>query len=524
MKEDQPNARSDISGAQVLDMEQQLRLLSTAVNAAANGIVLTDRNGRLLWANPSFSVLTGYDWQEVTGKNLSFLKSGAHDDAFYRSLWDTIQTGRVWQGDMVNRRKDGTIYYEEQTITPVVGTGGGITNFIAIKQDVSARRKAEQALEEQYRVADRARAETRAVLDATSDAMMMVALDGTVLTINRNFNLVFFDDAPSDLVGQPVDQLGAHWERVFAGSAMFPKLLQDSLAGPGRQFTQSLSQVWPVKRELLLYSTPVHKENGERLGRLYVWHDVTQEREADRMKSEFVSMVSHELRTPLTSIQGFADLVLDGDAGNINEEQREYLGIIKQNTIRLTTLINDLLEVSRIEAGRIKVNPQVVSAGEIIQTVVGALELQLRQKGQEVIVELDPRLTNVLADRDRTIQVLTNLISNAHKYSPAGGAIRIRADTRVTSTAGTGDTGPTGVSPGYALISVSDNGVGISAEDQAMLFTRFYRVENSLTRQTSGTGLGLYIAKELVELQGGTISVDSQPNEGSTFAFTLPLA
>jgi CheY-like chemotaxis protein/two-component sensor histidine kinase len=266
-------------------------------------------------------------------------------------------------------------------------------------------------------------------------------------------------------------------------------------------------QNWPHARELQLYSTPVGDDQGF-LGRLFVYRDVTLEREVDRMKSEFVSLVSHELRTPLTSIKGFTEMVLDGDAGEINEEVEEYLTIVFNNAERLVSLVNDLLDLSRIESGRIQLKLETVDLTGIIGAVTTTLQHKIAEKGQTLAVNIDPQATAVTADHDKLVQVVTNYVSNAHKYTQPGGDLRIDVSRQ----------------DGFARVAVSDNGFGISAADQERLFTRFYRVDSSITREVGGTGLGLSIVKDLVELHGGQVSVRSAEGEGSTFAFTVPLA
>jgi DNA-binding response OmpR family regulator/two-component sensor histidine kinase len=170
--------------------------------------------------------------------------------------------------------------------------------------------------------------------------------------------------------------------------------------------------------------------------------------------------------------------------------------------------VNDLLDISRIESGRVQLKEEVVDLKEIVQTVVATMQQSIEQKQQSLVVDIDPAATNVKGDRDKLVQVLTNYVSNAYKYTQAGGAIRV--DVREQG--------------GFAHIGVSDNGYGILLQDQERLFTRFYRVDNTMTREVGGTGLGLSIVKQLIELQGGEVGVESQLGEGSTFWFTIPLA
>ncbi len=254
--------------------------------------------------------------------------------------------------------------------------------------------------------------------------------------------------------------------------------------------------------------SPVVDREGDYAGRVLALRDITNEHEIAQMKNEFVSTVSHELRTPLTSIKGYVDLILDGDAGEINEIQQEFLGIVKENSDRLVELINDMLDISRIESGRIHFKVQPIAVDDVVQGAVDTFKAVLSQTGRSVKVRVPDDLPPVAADPDRVGQVLINYLSNALKYSPNGGQVAVTAKRE-------GD---------FVRIGVRDHGLGISREDQKRLFTKFYRVDSALTRDIGGTGLGLSICKSIIELLGGEIGVRSRAGEGSTFWFTLPVA
>jgi len=204
---------------------------------------------------------------------------------------------------------------------------------------------------------------------------------------------------------------------------------------------------------------PVHSQEGY-IGRLYVVRDVTDERAIDRMKSDFVAMVSHELRTPLTSIKGYIDILLEQELPD--PMRREFLQIVSSNTDRLMALISDLLDVARIEEGAIELIFRRHQLSPIIRNVVNLLQPQIDAKQQKLLVDISSNLPSIRCDADRVIQILTNLISNAHKYTPAGGAITLQAWH----------------SPEYIHISIIDNGIGIAKEDQARLFNKFFRAKN----------------------------------------------
>jgi signal transduction histidine kinase len=225
----------------------------------------------------------------------------------------------------------------------------------------------------------------------------------------------------------------------------------------------------------------------------------------DRLKDDFVASVSHELRTPLTSIRGYVELLLEGDVGELNEEQERFLAVVDRNADRLLTVVGDLLFVSQVEAGVISLERKPFELTGLLQEAVEAARPAAESKG----IELDLTAVDVAeveADRGRIAQVLDNLLSNAIKFTPSGGNVRVRASA-------TGH---------RATIEVADSGLGISAEDQARLFTRFFRTSAATAIQ--GTGLGLTIVKAIVESHGGKITVKSQVAVGTVFSVELPLA
>jgi signal transduction histidine kinase/CheY-like chemotaxis protein len=313
---------------------------------------------------------------------------------------------------------------------------------------------------------------------------------------------------PATALDRPVDELRPHLEQVFEDPERVTAVIGDGMTPDDRRLTQIVSQRWPEARELELSSAPVRGGDGEPMGQLVAFRDVTRERAVDRMKTEFVSLVSHELRTPLTSIKGYVDLLLDGEVGELEPDQKEFLAIVRGNAQRLVSLINDLLDISRIESGKVELHRASIDMARLIEGVAMAMRPQLDGKRQRLVLALPDPMPVVRGDADRVAQILTNLISNAHKYSPAGSAIRVAAERQGNQV----------------RIDVQDNGIGLSADEQAHLFTKFFRAENRTTREVGGTGLGLVITRSLVEMHGGTMEVVSAPGKGATFSFTLPIA
>jgi signal transduction histidine kinase len=234
--------------------------------------------------------------------------------------------------------------------------------------------------------------------------------------------------------------------------------------------------------------------------------DITRFKEIETKKSEFVSIASHELRTPLTAIKGYLSMLLDEDAGGLNPTQIKFLDRIYRSTDRLVNLVEDILSVSRIEENRLTSRPRAVDVGEVLDSLLHELDYRAQEKSVSIeIVSLN--LPPVLADPGHLRQVLFNLVDNAVKYTPVGGAVTISFQRR----------------KGHLITSVSDTGVGIAEDQLPKLFEKFERVNNPLSIRAGGSGLGLFITKNLVERQGGKIWVRSVPRKGSTFSFSLPI-
>jgi len=282
----------------------------------------------------------------------------------------------------------------------------------------------------------------------------------------------------------------------------------------------------PEPKTLSVAVTPVANKTGESLGRLAVIRDVTLERELDRMKSDFVAIVSHELRTPLASIKMFISNLIDGVEGEITEGQHDTLSRVTKNVDRLSRLINDLLDLSKLEAGKMKMQPAAIDLREAIEAIVHVFTPAAEEKGISLQVDAPERLPVLWADPDRLDQVLTNLVGNALKFTPENGQITIGVSRRAADPAhqfATGGHASPISSEGHLRISVTDTGEGIPSDDVDRVFDKFYQTDHSMTRKTGGTGLGLPICKEIITKHGGRIWAESEPGKGATFTFEIPI-
>jgi PAS domain S-box-containing protein len=360
-----------------------------------------------------------------------------------------------------------------------------------------------------------------AVLDATNDAILMVDTTGELVIVTLQFER--FTGIPRyEVLGQPLETL-AHRIETQPG---LPEALASVLRALSHNHTESLgSEIEidePQHRILVWYSLPVYSQDGTLLGRIFVFRDVMREREVDRLKAEFTTLISHELRTPLTSVKGFSDLILEAGEGALPPEAREYLEIIALNADRLVRLINDILDITHIETDRVDISPRLCSLPETIEQVSAALQPLILERQHRLTVDIEPDLPQIWTDPARMVQILSNLLGNAVKYTLRPGEITVAA-RYIQSVEALPETATRDQILPCVLVSVRDTGLGIADVDKPHLFKRFYRANNEATRLVGGTGLGLMLVKSFVEMQGGQVWFESEVGQGSTFYFTAPV-
>ncbi|RPJ29039.1 MAG: GAF domain-containing protein [Chloroflexi bacterium] len=352
---------------------------------------------------------------------------------------------------------------------------------------------------------------SQAILEAVADGVLVTGQNNRISFLNQSAAQIL-NLEPGYVMGQALDVFGGLFGKS-AGSWM--ETIRNWSEGPvgyepGDTFAEQLDL--ENGRIVLVHLAPVILQN-DFLGTVSIFRDITHEVEVDRLKSEFVATVSHELRTPMTSIRGYVDVLLMGAAGAVNENQAHFLSIIKNNTERLNILVNDLLDISRIESGRVTLSPQALDLREIAEDVIEDVLRRSQEENKPMALSLDmpKKLPHVYGDIERVRQILGNLVDNAYHYTPQNGTIIVRIQC---------------LNGGNEVqVDVEDNGVGIPLEDQSRVFERFYRGEHPLVLATPGTGLGLSIVKQIVEMHKGRIWMKSSgvPGDGSIFSFTLPI-
>lgn len=385
---------------QKIETEQRLSILSRAVEQNPASIVLTDINGNIEYVNPKFTELTGYSENEILGENPRILKSNVATTEEYKDLWKTITSGKEWRGEFQNRKKNGDVYFESALISPIADENGRITHFLAVKEDITERKVAEEVL--------------------------------------RNYGL----------------------------------RLEETV----KKRTTELE---------------LAKDRAE---------------SADRLKTAFLLNMSHELRTPLNSIIGFSGILLHEFPGPLNDEQKKQVRMIQSSGRHLLSLINDILDLSKIEAEQITANFEYFKVDEVLKEVIELEEPSARTKDISIRYIKDQENIEIFSDRKRILQVFLNLLNNAIKFTEKGNiTIHCYKDLE------------------QVKIDFTDTGIGIKAENMTKLFKPFIQLENNLTRNYEGSGLGLSISKKLMDLLHGDITVKSTFGSGTTFTVSIPL-
>jgi signal transduction histidine kinase/CHASE3 domain sensor protein len=342
----------------------------------------------------------------------------------------------------------------------------------------------------------------RAVLDSTIDGILLSDADGEVQLANRPL-IVLTRDLGMSYEGPVVDRLLSVADRMAdpgAYRAAMERLRANPEAPTFDEFEDTASG-----RVFQGFTAPVLDDRGGFLGRIWTLREVTEQRELDRLKDDFVATVSHELRTPLTSMMGFLEMVREGEAGELTEEQQRFLAIVYRSSERLQRLVGDLLFVARLDANGLQLHFADVDVSEVVGDAVESAAALARSRTIELRSELAD-VPVVTGDRERLSQLVGNLISNALKFTPEGGTVTARTFTD-------GDN---------AVIEVTDTGIGIPEAEQSRLFQRFFRSSTATDQAIPGTGLGLAISRAIAEAHGGNISVRSQPGAGTSFRVELP--
>lgn len=536
--------------------EEDILRFKLGIDQSTDAVFITNIDGTITYVNPGFQKIYGYTPEEAIGYTPRIIKSGLLTQDDYQNFWNTLLNKQTITGEIINKTKDGRFVSIAGTNSPILNESGEVMGFLAVHHDITNLKQAEDALKRR-----------NDYLAATADIGQLVTSTLDLPTLfTRTVNLVgerfgfysagifIIEETGFNAVLQAsTGQAGQQIKQEEFSIAVGSKSAVGQATGSGRPViindaSQSdvfmFSPLWPDTRSeaviplrvgsrvigaLDIQASQINTFNDDEIAVLQTLADqvaiaidnarsyelsiqaVKEMREADRLKSQFLANMSHELRTPLNSIIGFSRVILKGIDGPISELQQQDLLAIHNSGQHLLGLINDILDLSRIEAGKMELTFDEVHLPDLITGVMSTAVGLVKDKAIQLMREIPADLPAVRADSMRVRQVLLNLLSNASKFTDEG---TITVITEVAE-------GPGGHTE--VIVKVKDTGPGIAKDDQKKLFQPFSQVDASPTRKTGGSGLGLSISNHLIQMHGGRMGVESEVGEGSIFYFTLPV-
>jgi PAS domain S-box-containing protein len=488
----------DITGRK--QAEEKIRRLATVVRDSSDAITIQDFDGRITAWNRGAELMYGYSEAEALLANIERLTAPGKVEE-QKEFTRRLMAGEAITAFETQRlTKDGRVLEVWLTVTKLMDDAGKPVGIASTERDITERKRAHAALEQCKR-------NFQNILQGSPDGMVIVDSNGLI---------VFANAAAADVFGRPLEQLlGTSFDQPII-SGQNTELAVVNPAGKSMVVEMRMIQtLWQENPACLVSLRDVtHRKHNEQQLRLagtelrrVNQNLVTRNAEIQN----FYHTLSHELKTPLTSAREFVSIVMDGLAGPLTETQLEYLGIAKESCDQLRRYINDMLDVTRLETGKLSIEFQVVPLAALVERVVEMLAPAAAGKGISLSCDCQPDLPAVPLDQQRILQALTNLTTNAIKFTPAGGQIRLSLSQAPTD-------------PKCLQVAVRDTGRGIPKDQLDMIFNRLYQVtgDDQSAESPRGLGLGLYICQELVQLHGGHIWVESEPGRGSTFTFTIP--
>jgi nitrogen fixation negative regulator NifL len=497
--------------------EERLRLQISALESAANGIVITESNGNITWVNAAFTTLTGYSKEEVIGQNPRLLRSGQHDAKFYRNLWQTITSGRVWHGEIVNKRKDNSLYTEEMTITPVRNLDGAVTHFIAMKQDVTRRKRMEEALQKSQRY-------NRRLFELSPLGLALCRMDGTLVDINEAYarilgrtmaetlSLSYWDITPKQYAAQEQEQLASlrsigrygpyEKEYIYKDGSLVPVRLSGViLERDGEEFIWStVEDISERKRaeDQLKQALADTKKSRDELEAAQL-----QLIQAEKMDSigRLAAGVAHEVKNPLATATMCVEYLSEAlDPGN--KQAPQVLKDLRQSIDRADHIVRGLVDFSTMT----KLDSKEQDLNAIVEHSLTLVGHELKRGHIATEMVLSSELPTLLLDRIKIEQLLVNVFMNAIHAMPQGGILSVETLLKPNGTGGK-----------TVVVVVEDTGHGIPADNLTKVFDPFFTTKPV----GKGTGLGLSVTRAIMELHGGAIQVGNRPEGGAVVTITF---
>ncbi len=475
-------------------------------------VSITDASGVIMQANDAFLEISRYSREELVGSNHNIVNSAVHPLAFWQEFWGTISSGKPWRGEICNKAKDGTLYWVDSMIAPFAGSNGVIEKYISIRTDISARKRAENALS----LSNALMEESQSV--AKVGGWELNLLTGHLYWTQETYRI--HEISPQEF--NPTVDAGLHFYLPESRERISKAL--DAAVKFGAGYDLELETLTTKGQRIDVRTTATATWEGGKVVRLSgIFQDITERKQyertlqealdkaeiATRSKAQFLANMSHEIRTPMNAILGLLRLLQKTE---LNQRQLDYAEKTESAAKSLLGLINDILDFSKIEASKMTLDPQAFCIEEVLRNLSVILSGNLPAKAVQILFDVDVAIPEVLVgDAMRLQQVLVNLGGNAIKFTAEGEVvISVHLVERHDGLA-------------TLKFAVRDTGIGIAPENQAHIFTGFSQAEASTTRKFGGTGLGLAISQRFVELMGGTLTLESELGRGSVFSFLLPM-
>ncbi len=501
-------SHSDVT--QRRESEEELKRLSLVASKTLNGVIISDAEGKIEWANKGFENITGYTFEEVVGR-----KPGDFLQGLLTNYKTRLQMSRAIANqlpvsvEVVNYHKSGHHYWVRLSITPVFDDAGILEKFIAIQEDITERKRTEEELKKLSLVASK-------------------TMSGVVIS-DEYGKIEWVNDGFEKITGYTLEEVVSTRPGNFLHGPLTGEVAKENMR-------ISIQKKVPIVEEIVNYHkngtpywvrvaiTPVFNEWGNLEKYIAIQDDITVKKRAEvellrakeaaeaasQAKADFLANMSHEIRTPMNAVIGMTGLLL---TTSLNDEQKDFVETIRNSGDNLLTIINDILDFSKIDAGKLELEEYSFSLVDCIEDVVDLFAGKAMEKQIELMADIDMSIPPyMLSDATRITQVISNLISNAIKFTPEKGEVLVRAKYFPGSNG----------EKSNICFSVSDTGIGIPPEKVNKLFQSFSQVDASNTRKYGGTGLGLAISRKLIELLGGEIKVLSRTGEGAHFYFNLP--
>lgn len=526
---------TDISARK--EAESALKLAASVTLNTSEGIIITDSRGTILSVNPAFSMITGFDREDVVGGNPRLWKSHRHGPEFYAAIWKSLEQVSHWRGEIWNRRKDGSLFLAWMTISLIPGTDGRSNRYVALFDDITERYKIRQAIEEKE-------AQYRDLIEGSIEGILIVRPDLSPVFANSSCASLFGFASPDALMAHhslidrihPTEREAMRsLARHLRQGAVLPQLARlhaINLDGDSVWINIMLRAVkWQnetcLQFTMVDITDGVHAEEEREANRLALEQRASElaavnsaleqaRRAADaanEAKSQFLAVMSHELRTPMTGILGMASLLL---GSTLSSDQRERVLALQRSAESLLTLLNDILDFSKIEAGRLQLETIDYNPGLLLEDIVSLVGIKAAEKGLTLAIKVENLPPALKGDPTRMRQILLNIVGNAIKFTRKGSvSISVHVDLEQNL--------PTASSSSRLSLRVEDTGIGMSAEHCARVFQPFTQADVSTTRRFGGTGLGLAISRRLVEAMNGSIHLSSRENEGTVVSIALPV-